>query len=164
MRSIVMLALLLGGCTLYEYNADDDVNPPGVDGGGSGPVGRSFFVSRISDGPRSPGCPLFSEESLSHNVQVNSLTSVVIDKSMSATNIQVRTGPARENIDPPNLVFTVNEFWEASEGTANPQITYRLFVASDQFTGTIDTFFQFSSPPTGTVSCNYTWTTSGFSG
>jgi hypothetical protein len=165
LRGALALAVLLGGCTLYEYQADDDTDPtfPDAGGKGRGPVGRTFFVDRVLSTSDNPDCPVFSQEALSHNVNVASTSTVLVD-SMPATGVLVRATPATDGADPPNVTFTVREQWSSSEGPASPSVQYQMFVADDRFTGTATTFFQFSSPPTGTLGCGFSWTFEGFSG
>jgi hypothetical protein len=158
---LVLAALLLGGCTLYEYKPDEDGPGPGPDGGGGGggPIGRFFFVDRQSTAS-DPLCPAFSSRDQSHTVDVDGPGMVRVDGTF-ATNTTVRSQPAREGIDAPNVIFTIDEVWSAPEGDAFPNINYQMFVDEFLFTGKASTAFQFESPPTGLVTCDYSWSFEG---
>ncbi|MEO8703824.1 MAG: hypothetical protein ABI867_27485 [Kofleriaceae bacterium] len=156
-------AVLLGGCTLYEYNAGDD-SPPGTPDGGTttgGPIGRLFFVERSLGSSPSTMCPPFSQQDLSHNVDVVATSSVRVD-GMPASSVTVRNTPAREGQDGPNVLFTINETWDSPDGLAMPALHYTMFVDQSQFTGSANAVFGFNSPD-GPTTCSYNWTFSGFS-
>lgn len=146
---LALVALLLGGCTVYETNGgDDDVGPPG-----SGPIGRQFFVERVrvSESP----CPPFMETDAPHTVVVEQ-SSVFVD-DLPAGGAAIRGGPAREEAgDLPNLAFAVFESWTSNEGFASPQVQYEMWVDGALVTGKASTAFQHQGPA-GPVTCTYGW-------
>jgi hypothetical protein len=155
MRS-VLIGLLLSGCYIVEpehgSGGDDSPPPPGdgSGGGGSGPIGRTFNISRT---PTSPSkCPQFAQENQGHTIMVTP-TDVLLENQMFAFNVQVRSDAASEaNFDSPNVVFTVFENWSSSEGPASPDVQYQLWVSGNQLTGDANASFAFID----TV-CSYTW-------
>lgn len=153
---LVLIGLLLSGCYIVEpehgSGGGDDVigPPPGDGGGGAGPIGRSFNLIRTPTSPS--GCPTFAQENQGHTIQVTS-TDVILESSMFAFNVSIRSDPARESsFDSPNVQFTVFEDWTSGVGGANPDVNYQLWVAGNELTGDANASFLFAD----TV-CSYTW-------
>jgi hypothetical protein len=152
-----LLAVLLSGCLLYESGGPSGDDSP--DDPNGGPVGRTFSVDRIKDGPTE--CQ-FAGEDMTHSVSVDSVNTVFVD-GIQPAGVVVRPGPAREdNFDSPNVVFAAFESWQGIEGgSASPMVQYEIWVDGGLITGNARTSFA-NSTPIGPPGCSYTWTLSGF--
>lgn len=152
---VALLGVLLAGCTLYDTRGGGggDDTPPG-----GGPVGRVFVIERTQTQPS--GCFGFIEENQSHTVDVESVTAVFVD-SITPAGIVVRSAPAREPADPPNVVFALFESWNGEFGPVGPQIQYDIWVDGNLVTGKARTSFP-NPDPAGPPGCSYAWTLSSF--
>jgi hypothetical protein len=144
---LALIGLLLTGCYIVEPGpgpSGDDTPPPP---GGEGPVGRSFFIERI---PTSPSCADFAEENQTHQISVQ--TNQVFVGGALASGTTVRSAPANESSDAPNVIFVHDEFWTSTEGSTAVQIHYTIWVSGPIVTGDVLASFQFLGS-----FCSYMW-------
>lgn len=159
MRLVLVLAVALSGCTLYDHGSgpSGDDGPDGSGGGGGGPIGRTFFINRVltSGDP----CPDFVERDQLHDFNVSN-NEILVDGTPAAGPL-IRSEPAREaDFDPPNVACTVFESWGSVDGAgASPTVDYQLWVDGSTVTGEAMTSFV-ANTPDGAVSCSYSWTLS----
>ncbi len=163
---LLVLPLILAGCTLSKSGGGDgdgkdplppdDARPPSMDGGDRGPLGRQFTADRATVGQTA--CPTFFEETSSHQLAV-AMNAVTVD-GRPAFSALTRDVPASElDGDPPNVTFSINELWDGPEGSASPQIDYRLWTDAGAGTGQASTSFPFTTAGSSTT-CSFEWTVS----
>lgn len=159
---LVLLGILLTGCTLFESGGGGPGDPGGDDdgsggsGSGAGPVGRTFVVQRSL--VASPSCG-FAEETRSRTVSV-SASSVTINGA-SGTNVFVNPAPVQQTAtNQGNVRFTVVESWVNGPAFVQPAIRVELWVDGPTIVGIgqADVNFDVDMEP---IFCSYTWELTG---